>query len=112
MAFSRQEFWSGLPCPPPGDLPHPGITPVSPSLLQWQVGSLPLAPPRAGDPKLLSLRAREATTVKSPHSAASSLCSPQLEEVWAAAKTQHSQSLANFLEKNWARDMHQEVLRE
>ena len=27
--FSRQEYWSGLPCPLPGDLPHPGIEPVS-----------------------------------------------------------------------------------
>ena len=25
MGFSRQRHWSGLPCPPPGDLPHPGI---------------------------------------------------------------------------------------
>ena len=30
MGFSRQEHWSGLPCPPSGDLPHPGIEPVSP----------------------------------------------------------------------------------
>ena len=29
MGFSRQEYWSGLPCPPPGDLPHPGIEPSS-----------------------------------------------------------------------------------
>ena len=29
MGFSRQEYWSGLSCPPPGDLPHPGIKPVS-----------------------------------------------------------------------------------
>ena len=29
MGLSRQEYWSGLPCPPPGDLPHPGIKPVS-----------------------------------------------------------------------------------
>ena len=29
MGFSRQEYWSGLPCPPPGDLPIPGIEPVS-----------------------------------------------------------------------------------
>ena len=28
-SFSRQEYWSGLPCPPPGDLPNPGIEPVS-----------------------------------------------------------------------------------
>ena len=27
MGFSRQEHWSGLPCPPPGDLPNPGIHP-------------------------------------------------------------------------------------
>ena len=27
--FSRQEYWSGLPCPPPGDLPNPGIEPSS-----------------------------------------------------------------------------------
>ena len=29
MGFSRQEYWSGLPCPPPEDLPHPGSEPVS-----------------------------------------------------------------------------------
>ena len=29
MGFSRQECWSGLPCPPPGDLPNPGIAPMS-----------------------------------------------------------------------------------
>ena len=53
MGFSRQEYWSGLPCPPPGDLPDSGIEPTSPvsysfrllRLLHWQVGSLPLAPP-------------------------------------------------------------------
>ena len=31
MGFSRQEYWSGLPCPPPGDL-DPGIKPMSPAL--------------------------------------------------------------------------------
>ena len=29
MGFSRQEYWSGLPCPAPGDLPDPGIEPTS-----------------------------------------------------------------------------------
>ena len=33
MGFSRQEYWSGLPCPPPGDLPNPGIKPESLHLL-------------------------------------------------------------------------------
>ena len=43
MEFSRREHWSGLPCPPPGDLPNPGIKPESPYLLHWQEGFLPLA---------------------------------------------------------------------
>ena len=40
MGFSRQEYWSGLLCPPPGDLPDPGIKTTSPEL---QVDSLPLS---------------------------------------------------------------------
>ena len=32
MEFSRQEYWSGLPCPPPGDLPNLGIKSRSPAL--------------------------------------------------------------------------------
>ena len=40
--FSRQEYWSGLPCPPPGDLPNPGSKPRSPAL---QADSLPSEPP-------------------------------------------------------------------
>ena len=42
MEFSRQEYWSGLPFPPSGDLPDPGIEPVPPVSLHWQVDSLPL----------------------------------------------------------------------
>jgi len=45
MGFPRQEYWSGLPCPPPGDLSNPGIEPISPaskvdSLLLSHQGSL------------------------------------------------------------------------
>ena len=43
MEFSRQEYWSGLPFPPPGDLPNPGIEPRSPAL---QADSLPSEPLR------------------------------------------------------------------
>ena len=32
MGFPRQEYWSGLPFPPPGDLRNPGIVPMSPAL--------------------------------------------------------------------------------
>ena len=38
VGFSRQESWSGLPCPPPGNLPNPGLEPRSPAL---QADSLP-----------------------------------------------------------------------
>ena len=41
MEFSRQEYWSGLPCPSPGDLPDPGMDPGSPAL---QADSLPSEP--------------------------------------------------------------------
>ena len=49
MGFSRQEYWRGLPCPPPGDLPDPGIKSMSLTFLHWQTGSLPLAPPGKPD---------------------------------------------------------------
>ena len=38
IGFSRQEYWSGSPCPPPGDLPIQGSNPRQLSLLYWQVG--------------------------------------------------------------------------
>ena len=46
MGFSKQEYWSGLPCPPPRDLPNPGIESSSPTL---QADSLPAMLP--GKPK-------------------------------------------------------------
>ena len=54
VGFSRQEYWIGLPCPPPGDLPNPGIEPeslTSPAL----TGSLPRAPPGRDTNSLESL---------------------------------------------------------
>ena len=42
MGFSRQEYWSGLPFPSPGDLLDPGIEPGSPAL---QADTLPSEPP-------------------------------------------------------------------
>ena len=43
--FSRQEYWSGFPCPPPRDLPDPGIKLTSPASSVQQVDSLPTEPP-------------------------------------------------------------------
>ena len=50
LGFPRQEYWSGLPFPSPGDLPDPGIEPTSPAL---QAGSLPLS--HQGGPQLFSV---------------------------------------------------------
>ena len=49
MGFFRQEYWSGLPFPPPGDLPDPGIKPASPVAPALQAESLPADLP--GRPK-------------------------------------------------------------
>ena len=45
MEFLRQEYWSGLPFPTPGDLPNPGMKFASPESPTWQAVSLPLVPP-------------------------------------------------------------------
>ena len=42
IGFSRQEYWSGLPFPPPGDFPNLGIEPKFLASLHWQADSLPL----------------------------------------------------------------------
>ena len=39
MGFPRPEYWSGLPCPSPGDLPNPGIEPRSPALQAYSLSS-------------------------------------------------------------------------
>ena len=44
MGFSRQEYWSGLPFPSPGDLPDAGVVPGLLCLLHWRAAYLPLVP--------------------------------------------------------------------
>ena len=53
MWLSRQEYWSGLSCPPPGDHSDPGIESHLLCLLHWQAGSLPVVSPRK--PSLMDL---------------------------------------------------------
>ena len=45
MGFSRQEYWSGLPCPPPRHLPDPELESACPVSLALQMDSLPTEPP-------------------------------------------------------------------
>ena len=56
MEFSRQEYWSGLPFPSPGDLPNPGIEPGSPAL---QADAVLSEPP--GKPLLVKMTGPEFT---------------------------------------------------
>ncbi len=53
MRFPRQEYWSGLPFPSPGDLPNPGIEPGSPAL---QADALPSEPPGKPTVGLMQLK--------------------------------------------------------
>ena len=52
MGFPRQEYWSGLPFPSPGDLPDPGIEPSSPALAGW---SFTIEPPGKPEERMLML---------------------------------------------------------
>ena len=49
MGFSRQEYWSGLPFPSPGDIPDPGIEPGSPALKAEALTCEPPGKPKAGE---------------------------------------------------------------
>ena len=51
---SKQEYWSGLPFPSPGDLPNPAIEPGSPALLADTLPSEPPGKPREGRGAVLS----------------------------------------------------------
>ena len=55
MGFSRQECWSGLPCLPAGDLPHPGIKPRSPAVPALQADPLLLS--HQGSPHRMDMQA-------------------------------------------------------
>ena len=55
MGFSRQEYWSGLPFPSPGDLPDPGIKPRSPALQADALTSEPPGKP-IEDPTVIYVR--------------------------------------------------------
>ena len=58
MGFSRQEYWSGWPCPSPGDLPDQGLNPHLLRLLHWQADSLPLMPPGQPSERKFQISAR------------------------------------------------------
>ena len=48
MGFPRQEYWSGLPFPSPGDLPNPGVKPASAALADFFMAELPGKPHNEG----------------------------------------------------------------
>ena len=72
MGFPRQEYWSGLPFPSPGDLPYPGIEPMSPAL---QVDSLLLSCQKSPHYDIVPSR-RYSRNCHCPSSLSSLPCSP------------------------------------
>ena len=65
MGFSRQEYWSGLPFPSPGDLPDPGIEPTSPVASALAGGFFTTEPP--GKPETVAMgRGRGAVSYREP----------------------------------------------
>ena len=56
MGFSRQKYWSGLPFPPPGDLPDPGIKPMAPVTTVLASGIFATVPP--GKPIVISAQSQ------------------------------------------------------
>ena len=73
IAVPRQEYWGGLPCPPPGDLPNPGIEPRSPALRAERSLSEP-----PGQPKNIRVGSLSLLQGINPGIKPSSLVSPAL----------------------------------
>ena len=82
MGFSRQEYWSGLPFPSPGDLPDSGIEPVSPAFPALQADSLPTEFSGSSDNKA------SACTAETP------VCSLGREDPLEKEMAAHSSTLA------------------
>ena len=74
MEFSREEYWSGLPCPPPGDIPVSGIKPMSLASLALQADSSPLS---QGKPQLTLYYRSNYTSKANSKKKGSDLWSPQ-----------------------------------
>ena len=92
MGFSRQEYWSGLPFPSPGDLPDPGIEHVSPTL---QADSLPSKPPGKPTYKktFLSIKTGQLKKYQQIHAW---VANSQVLEImkWISLETDHPVSLS------------------
>ena len=67
MGFFRQEYQSGLPFPPPRDLPDPGIKPISLVSPALQAGSLPLVPPGKPSERRLTLNVSDHRRTSDAH---------------------------------------------
>ena len=83
VGFLRQEYWSGLPFPSPGDLPHPGIKSESPT---WQMDSLPLSHQKSNLIWLVSLQEEER---RHRHPGSSTMWRQRQGPQWCVCKPRH-----------------------
>ena len=92
MGFSRQEYWSGLPCPPPGDLPNPGIKSTVPAAPALQADSLLLGSQPPGKPKNYLFINRFSIVN-------STLYLYSVEKIWKKKKTKKNTQWLLYVEK-------------
>ena len=85
MGFSRQEYWSGLPCPPPADLPDLGIESMTPRSSALQLDSLSSKPPLVAGGRSV---AETSSCPKSPYSMFTVLdsCWDMLQSQWLSSQ--------------------------
>ena len=96
MGFSRQECWSGLPFPSPGDLPNPGIKPRSPAL---QADTLPSEP--LGKPTYIQIYKFTAIPIKLPMVFFYRTRTKKFTICMERQKTPNSQSNLNKEKQSW-----------
>ena len=100
MGFPSQEYWSGLPFPSPGDLPHPGIKPESPILAG---GFSTTEPPGSPMSKLHSL-GTAANAEICRHSAKHKMQQRCLPSAWASWVTENADQLSEVSHTKWAKE--------
>ena len=106
MRFSRQEYWSGLPFPSPGDLPNPGIKPVSLTSPILAGGVFTTAPP--GKPLMWILASIKRFTISFKRFISSRFKMETLEDPECTSSHKHIKSTATYgktssekKKKNW-----------
>ena len=102
MGFSRQEYWSGLPCPPPGDLPDSGIKPRS---LTLQADSLPSEPPGKPREDVIIMEVKKCSMLDSPSNHPPDNCPRSVEKLSFMKPAPGAKKVGGHFCGRWASQM-------